>query len=109
MRPGLRECSLLPCGPSAALEAPRPAVLLPLPFSLSPREPRTLPCPCLHVDTSPGLFGVHGRWARLGQDPVSSQSTWMTLLKHNSGLFCIYITEKTVRNNHRRPRVFTRT
>lgn len=49
-----------------------------------PPEPRTLPCPCLlHVDTSPGLFGVHAHWALLGQDPVSSQSVWMMLLKHN--------------------------
>ena len=53
-------------------------------LALLPSEPQTLPCPCLlHVDTSPGLCGVHAQWARLGQDPVSSQSAWMMLLKHN--------------------------
>lgn len=77
---------------STVLRAPQPGspaacypactTLLALPPA-SPQESRTLPCPCLHVDTNHGLFGVHGRWARLGQDPVSSPSAWMMVLKHN--------------------------
>lgn len=88
-RPGLRECSLLPCGPEPGWKhrSRQSCFPLPLPFS---REARTLPCPGLHVDTSPGLFGVHGRWPRLqGGDLVSSQSTWMMLLKHNNDLVCV--------------------
>lgn len=77
--PGMHPAALRPlCRAGSSAAAVPPA----LPFLPSPRSP--VPCPCLlHVDTSPGLFGVHAHWALLGQGPVSSQSVWMMLLKHN--------------------------
>ena len=87
-RPSLRECSLLPCGPQPGWKHCSRQSCFPLPFPFS-REARTLPCRGLHVDTIPGLFGVRGRWLRLGQDLVTSQSTWMMLLKYDNGLVCV--------------------
>lgn len=99
---------------STAACCPACTTLLALP---PPPESRTLPCPCLHVDTNPGLFGVHGRWARLGQDPVKFTVCLDDGAQTQHAVECfdlrsrVSITEKKkkkpVQNNHQRHKAFT--
>lgn len=106
--PGTQPAALWPLSRAGSTSAGSPTC----PSCPPLREPRTLSCPCLHVDNSPGLFGVHGRWARLGQDAVkftaglddvAQTQQWFGLRSR------VYSTEKMVRESHQRHKVFTRT
>lgn len=68
------------------------------------------------MDTNPGLFGVHGRWARLGQDPVKFTVCLDDGAQTQHAVECfdlrsrVSITEKKkkpVQNNHQRHKAFT--
>lgn len=113
-RGGPASTSLLPCGPSAGLEAPRPAVPPALPFLSSPESPG--PCPALPLSSrghrpglvrcsrSPGTAGAGSSKFTACLDDVAETPhvvEWFGLRSR------VYITEKTLRNNLWRHNAFS--